>query len=168
MILFLCAIFFIFKSKKLHKGTLDKKKKHRIPDGKIMYSDLNVPAKPLFSGRYRIAGKPDYIVKEDSHYIPIELKSGYHSSPQKNHTLQLAAYCQLLEDNYGAFVPYGVIVYKNSDYKIPFDPRLRFELESVIKRMRGSLKNGKIELNHNDLAKCRFCSMRGYCTEKLV
>jgi len=147
---------------------LDKKKRYRIPDGKIMYSDLNVPAKPLFSRPYRVAGKPDYIVKENNHYIPIELKSGSYSSPQKNHMFQLAAYCQLLEDTYGAFVPYGIIVYKNSDYKIPFDPKLRFELESVIRTMRSSLKTGDVVLNHNDSNKCRFCSMRTYCNNKLV
>jgi len=147
---------------------LDKKKRYRIPDGKIMYSDLNVPAKPLFSRHYRVAGKPDYIVKENNHYIPIELKSGSYSSPQKNHMFQLAAYCQLLEDTYGAFVPYGIIVYKNSDYKIPFDPKLRFELESVIRTMRSSLKTGDVVLNHNDSNKCRFCSMRTYCNNKLV
>ena len=133
-----------------------------------MYSDLNIPAKPLFSRSYRVAGKPDYIVKENNHYIPIELKSGSYSSPQKNHMFQLAAYCQLLEDTYGTFVPYGMLVYNDSDYKIPFDPKLRFELESVIKTMRSSLKTGDVVLNHNDSNKCRFCSMRTYCDNKLV
>ncbi|MCK5113100.1 MAG: CRISPR-associated protein Cas4 [Thermoplasmatales archaeon] len=147
---------------------VSKKKKYRIPDGEITYSDLNIPAKALFSKRYRIAGKPDYIVKKNNRYIPIEVKSGSHANPQRNHILQLATYCQLIEDNYRGFVPYGIIIYKNSDFKIPFDPKLRFELESVINKIRGSLKNEKIVLNHNDPGRCRFCSMRSYCTEKLV
>ena len=166
--MFLFAIFFLFRSKKIHKNVINKKKKYRIPDGEITYSDLNIPAKPLFSKRYRIAGKPDYIVKKNNQYLPIELKSGSYPNPQKNHVLQLAAYCQLLEDNYRAFVPYGIIVYNNSDYKIPFDPRLRFELESVINKMRSLLKSGRIVLNHNDPGKCRFCSMRNYCKDKLT
>jgi len=100
--------------------------------------------------------------------VKIEVKSGSYPNPRKNHILQLATYCQLIEDNYRDFVPYGIIIYKNSDFKIPFDPKLRFELESVINKMRGSLKNGKAVLNHNEPGKCRFCSMRTYCEEKLV
>ena len=145
---------------------VQKKKQYRIPDGEITYSDLNVPAKALFSKRYRIAGKPDYIVKKNKYYIPIEVKSGSYSNPQKNHILQLATYCQLLEDNYGNLVPYGIIIYKNSDFKIPFDPKLRFELESIIHKIRKSI-NKNVVLNHNDPNKCRICSMRMYCKERL-
>lgn len=166
--LFLFAIFFISTAKKMRRNAVMKKRKYRIPEGKITYSDLNISAKTLFSKRYRIAGKPDYIVKKNNQYIPIEVKSGSYPQPQKNHALQLATYCQLVEENYGNFVPYGILVYKNSDFKIPFDPTLRFELESVINKMRGSLKNGKVALNHNDPGKCKYCSMRIYCKEKLV
>ncbi|MFW6121464.1 MAG: CRISPR-associated protein Cas4 [Petrotogales bacterium] len=129
---------------------------------------MNVPAKTLFSKRYRITGKPDYVVNKNNYCIPIEVKSGAHLHPQKNHILQLAAYCQLLEENFKVFVPYGMLVYENSDFKIPFDPPLRFELESVISKMKSSLKKGEITLNHNDPGKCRSCSMRMYCKKKLV
>jgi len=139
-----------------------------IPNGEILYSDLNVPAKPFFSARYRITGKPDYVVMEDNKYIPIELKSGFNNKPKQNHILQLATYCQLLEDCYGGFVPYGRLVYGNSDFVIPFDPGLRFELESVISKMKKSIKYGYVELNHNDINRCRNCSMRKYCLDKLA
>jgi CRISPR-associated exonuclease Cas4 len=152
----------------MHSNIIRKKRKYRIPEGRITYSDLNIPAKTLFSKRYRLTGKPDYIVKKNNHYIPIEVKSGSYPNPQKNHILQLATYCQLLEDNYGDFVPYGILIYKNTDFKIPFDPKLRFELESVINRMRNSLKIGKSVLNHNDPNRCKFCSMKIDCEEKIV
>lgn len=128
---------------------------------------MNIPAKALFSKRYRIAGKPDYIIKKDNYYIPIEVKSGSYLNPQKNHILQLATYCQLVEDNYGNFVPYGILKYKNSEFKIPFDPKLRFELESVINKMKNTL-NKKVVKNHNDPKKCKICSMNIYCTKKLI
>lgn len=128
-----------------------------------------MPAKSLFSKRYRIAGKPDYIVKRNNRYIPIEVKTGFHHEPQKNHIFQLAAYCQLLEDNYGGFVPYGILVYNNtSQYKIPFDPKLRFGLESTIKKMRYLLKTGEIIRNHNDPHRCKRCSVRTYCKTKMM
>ena len=122
----------------------------------------------MFSKRHKIAGKPDYIINKNNQFIPVELKSGSYINPRRNHVLQLATYCQLLEDTYKVFVPYGIIVYNNADFRIPFDPKLRFELESVINKIRVSLETGKVELNHNDPGKCRFCSMRNYCNSNLV
>jgi len=144
--------------------------KHKIQDGNIIYSDLNIPAKTLFSKRYRISGKPDYIIKKDGYHIPIELKTGQHHEPKKNHVFQLAAYCQILEENYGCFVPFGILVYKDTckQYKIPFDPKTRFELETAIKKMRHILKTKKNARNHNDLYKCKSCSMRRYCDKKII
>ncbi len=166
--LFASAVFFLAISRKIHNGAVCKKKQFRIPKGKVTYSDLNVPAKPFFSKRYRTTGKPDYVIIENDTYIPIELKSGSHHMPRKNHIMQLATYCQLLEDTYGVFVPYGRLVYNDSDFKIPFDPKLRFELESTITTMRSALHQGNVELNHNDFGKCRSCSMREYCIDKLI
>lgn len=142
---------------------------HKIQQGKIAYSDLNKPAKPLFSKRYRIAGKPDYILKRNNYYVPVEVKTGRQREPQKNHIFQLAAYCLLLEENYGGFVPYGILVYGASQqYKIPFDPKIRFELESTIKKMRNLLKTGEVMRNHNDPNKCENCSMGTYCDMKII
>lgn len=168
IIFLLCSVVFLFISKKIRSNVVSKKKKYRIPKGKITYSDLNVPAKPFFSNRYKITGKPDYIVFENDKYIPIEFKSGSYDMPKQNHILQLATYCQLLEDSYGDFVPYGRLVYSNSDFKIPFDPKLRFELELVISKMKKSIKYGNVELNHNNSGKCRKCSMKKHCTDNLI
>ena len=141
---------------------------YQIPKGKITYTDLNIPAKPFFSPRHRLVGKPDYVLQKDNHDIPIERKSGSSPSPQQSHRLQLAAYCQLLEDTYGGFVPYGVLVYNDTSYTIPYDPQLRFELESVITKMRNSLKQGGVTLNHQEARRCKACSMRRYCSKKLM
>jgi len=162
------AIFFLLVALKIHKNADQQRQIYRIPKGKITYSDLNLPGKILFSKRYKISGKPDYILKKNNELIPVEIKSGTYNQPQKNHILQLATYCQLVEDNYKNFVPFGLIVYKNHDFKIPFNPLLRFELESTIKKMRRDLKNNNIALNHNDPRKCKNCSMRFYCKSKLV
>lgn len=143
--------------------------KHKIQAGEITYSDLNTPAKPLFSKRYRISGKPDYIVKRNGHYFPVEIKTGDHYEPKKNHIFQLAAYCQILEENYGSFIPYGILVYSDTSqqFKIPFNPKMRFELESTVNKMRKSLKTSKIKRNHNDSKRCKSCSMRTYCDKKI-
>ncbi|UCH72388.1 MAG: CRISPR-associated protein Cas4, partial [Thermoplasmatales archaeon] len=136
--------------------------------GRITYSDLNTPAKTLFSKKYRVAGKPDYIVKKDEHLIPVEIKTGDHHELKKNHMFQIAAYCQILEENFRGFVPYGILIYTDTSkqYEIPFDPKLRFELESTINNMRRILKTKKVERNHNDFYRCNNCSMRKYCNKK--
>jgi CRISPR-associated exonuclease Cas4 len=145
------------------------KNKYNIPDGKITYQDLNMPAKPFFSKRYKITGKPDYIIKKNNNFIPIEVKTGTYSYAQENHILQLAAYCQLLEENYNRFVPYGILVYSDiSKFKIPFDPKTRFELESAIKNIRKVMKTGNISRNHNAIGKCKNCSMNQFCDFKLI
>jgi len=170
IILLLVAILFISKSKRVNRDVNKLKMKYKIQDGKITYSDLNKPAKPLFSKRYMISGKPDYIIKKNNLCIPVEMKTGYHNKPQKNHVFQLAAYCQLVEDNYNSFVPCGILVYNDTSqqYKIPFDPKIRFELESTVKKMRRLLKTGESVRNHNDPQRCKSCSMRTYCGIKII
>ena len=165
----LCIAMVIFISAKAFSARARQLKlQHSIPSGAITYTDLNRPAESLFSPRYRLAGKPDYIVQTADGHIPVEFKSGHHTFPQKNHILQLAAYCQLLEDQFGEFVPYGALVYNNKSHTIAFDPKLRFELETTMKQMRTMLKQGKIQMNHHDPHRCAVCSMRSYCSEKLV
>ncbi len=145
------------------------KKQHKIQKGKVTYSDLNKPGTPFFSKRYRITGKPDYVIKKGNRNIPVEFKTGRHDEPLKSHVLQLAAYCHLLEENYGAFVPYGILVYNNKfQYKISFDPKTRFELESTITKMRNLLKTQKIVRNHNDHFRCKSCSLSVYCEHRIL
>lgn len=116
-----------------------------------------------------ITGKPDYIVEKKGFKIPVELKTGYSVNPKSNHVYQLAAYCHLIEENYNSFVPYGVLVYSNScEYKIPFNPRIRLELENIIKNIRCSMKTNNISRNHNDSKKCISCSMRDHCKDKII
>jgi len=165
ILLMIGAVVLFAYATRIRFNIREEKKSFGIPDGMILYSDLNVPAAPLFSKRSRLAGKPDYIVQKENHCIPVEVKSGGGSHPHQSQVLQLAAYCQLLEDTSGMFVPEGILVYNNVPYTIPFDPKLRFELESVMKSMRASLRNGVVKRNHQEPGRCRHCSMKRYCTD---
>jgi len=159
----------ILISKIINLYTQKLKNNYKIQHGEISYSDLDRPGKPFFSKRYRITGKPDYVVKRNKRYIPVEIKIGSHNKPQKNHIFQLAGYCHLLEENYGGLVPYGILVYSDGDsYTVPFDPKIRFEFESTLKNMRHIMKTGNIIRNHDDSHKCKNCSMRTYCNNRLL
>jgi CRISPR-associated exonuclease Cas4 len=165
IILMIGAVVLFVGAIKIRFSVRDKKKSYGIPDGLILYSDLNVPAAPFFSKRSRLTGKPDYIIRRENHIIPVEVKSGRGPHPHHSQKLQLAAYCQILEDTSGVFVPEGILVYNNVPYTIPFDPRLRFELESVMKTMRASLRSGSVQRNHQESGRCHHCSMRRFCTD---
>jgi len=158
------TILFVYAIR-IRSNIREEKKLFGIPDGKILYSDLNVPAVPFFSKRSHLTGKPDYIVRKENYYVPVEVKSGRGLNPNQSQVLQLAAYCQLLEDTSDAFVPEGILVYNNVPYTIAFDPKLRFELESVMKSMRTSLRNSVVKRNHQEPGRCRHCSMKRYCTD---
>lgn len=136
--------------------------------GKIVYTDLDKPAKTIFSEKYRLAGKPDYIVKRKNNYIPIEVKKVESNSPFKNHILQLASYCLLLEDKFKKEVPFGVLVYsKGQQFKIPFDENLRRELSKIISNIKNSIRKKSVMRNHNFVNRCLFCSYRHVCNQKI-
>lgn len=162
LILIIISKFLKIKIKKLRNN-------HKIQQGKIIYSDLNIPEKSFFSKRYRLIGKPDYIVIKNKKYIPVEVKSGNHLTPKINHIYQLMAYCQLLEENFNSYTPYGIIVYTETakQFKINFDPKRRFELETIIKEIRTSLHYENIQRNHNEIKKCINCSIRTHCNQKV-
>ncbi len=163
------SVFFLLISNSLKKSIKKTKQKYKIQKGQIAYNDIGENVKPLFSKKYRIAGKPDYITKNNNSFIPVEFKSSTHFHPQKNHVMQLAAYCQLIEDNYNSFVPFGVLVYNSeSEFKIRFNPKIRYDLENTIKKMRYDLRTEHISLNHNDPNRCRACSMRKHCDKKII
>ena len=134
------------------KASLDKskvvkiRKKYGIPKGNITYTDLDKPAKPLFSAKHKLVGKPDYIVKRKEGHIPVEVKSSSVEIPYKSHIMQLAAYCLLVEDVYNAKVPYGIIVYGDRQFKIPYSNILKTRLIITIDEMRNCLRtNGRLK-----------------------
>ena len=157
------------------------RRRHGIPKGKVIYSDLDRPGVSLFSKKYGIVGKPDYIVKDRASKanIPVEIKSGQAKNPYRNHVLQLAAYCLLVEETFNKPVPYGIIVYVDGkQHKIHFDKTLRSDLLRTIAEMRRHLKdefpkyksskhpllNYRLNKRGNDHYKrCRFCSLQAEC-----
>ncbi len=167
--LLICTIILLTISSIINKKISLIKNTYNIQPGKLTYDDLSSLASPLFSKSLRITGKPDYVVKQNNKYIPVEVKTGLHFNPEKNHVYQLASYCHLIEENYRNLVTHGILVYfdTSQQFKIPFNPQLRFELESLIKEMRKTLKSGNVQRNHNSAKKCLNCSMKKHCHLKL-
>ena len=85
-------------------GILSKKK---------IYTDTeNNPGEILYSKTLSLSGKPDYLIKESGMVFPVEVKTGHTpNSPYVNHTMQLMAYCLLVEENYGIRPTGGFLKY---------------------------------------------------------
>lgn len=169
VILLVCGVIFTAQSSRRYKYVRTMRKEYGIPEGRILYTDLDKPAEPLFSEQLRLTGKPDFIVNFKGQYIPVEVKTSVTDSPYRNHVLQLAAYCLLVEEKYNEVIPFGVLVYGGGrQFRIPFAAYLRSQLITIMEEMRTKLASGTIQRNHNLIAKCQNCSMRVHCNQSIV
>jgi CRISPR-associated exonuclease Cas4 len=163
------ALAFRFLSRRDLKSANTMRLAYGIPAGKVIYSDLDRPAKALHSRLLGISGKPDYIVKgKGRSLIPVEIKSGRAEQPYKSHVMQLAAYCHLVEESYKRPVPYGIIVYSDGkQHMVNFDKSLRSELQATVGEMKRALQHECPPRRHSHKQKCRHCSFSGSCRHGL-
>lgn len=119
-------------------------------------------AKLLVAPTYDLHGKPDYIFETWclKRYIPLEIKSGRLKEDEEPHPgdiYQLVAYFLIIEDVYGKRPPYGKLVYANKTFKVRNTAKLRRELKSILKQMRGMLQ-GTCKVSANpSFATCKHC-----------
>jgi len=134
-----------------------------LRDG-VLYDDLLGSPAPLRSKKLNLAGRPDYILRDGDFLIPVEFKStNAPRKPYKNHILQLAAYCLLVEENFKVNVPAGILRYGDGkEFKIHFDESLRRELLDTIEEMNRIIESG-VEVPKSPSQKCDRCSLRKYC-----
>ena len=80
----------------------------------------------------------------------------------------MAAYCLLVESEYGRRPPYGLIHYADRTFAVNYTPELEDALVDTIEWMREDLADGQADRNHDDAARCRACSFAGHCDQRLV
>lgn len=143
-----------------------------LPQGRVTYLDTgawNRCERPLFSDRYRLTGKPDYLVQSSKGVIPVEVKSSAApTQPYEAHVLQLAAYCLLVEEQEGRAPPHGIIKYRDRAFEVEFSRGLRAELLSALDAMRQDLGAREVDRGHNEAGRCRGCGYREYCEQRLI
>jgi CRISPR-associated exonuclease Cas4 len=142
-----------------------------IPRGEVVYADTAgwAPAETLYSERFRLAGKPDYVVRVADALVPVEVKPGRRAEePYEGDVLQLAAYCLLLAETHGSRPAYGLLRYERRTFRIPFDAGLEQALLSVLQAMRADLRMTDVPRSHDDPVRCRSCGLREDCTQELV
>jgi len=136
-----------------------------VPAGAVRYSDTGdegeMPA-ALQARSYGLAGRPDYLVQQGRQVIPVEVKSrAAPPAPHYSHVLQLAAYCLLVEENYGR-PDYGILRYADRSFHIPYTPELRQEVIETLAQMRDLSTAGEAPTGRQT-ARCRQCGYREDC-----
>jgi CRISPR-associated exonuclease Cas4 len=121
--------------------------------------------KALFSSKYLLTGRPDYIIKSPTGtLIPVELKSTSLKTrePYESHILQVIAYCTLIEECYGRRPEYGIIQYSDGYcYKVPYTDLHKNMLLNVISKIR---KNIIQPVADSRCVKCSFNNLCPYAT----
>jgi CRISPR-associated exonuclease Cas4 len=142
-----------------------------VPVGRVVYDDTGAWQEcpiPLFSQRYLLAGKPDYIVARGDHLIPVEVKPRRVARrPYLSDVLQLAAYCLLIEENFEQTPPYAILKYATDTFPMEYTPQLRRQLLTTMESMRRDLTNAEVAPNHHSPRRCRACGYREHCGESL-
>jgi CRISPR-associated exonuclease Cas4 len=80
----------------------------------------------------------------------------------------LAAYCLLVEEEFGTPPPYGLIHYDDATIRIPFDRQLRRFLLDTLDEMRGARTLASVDRDHDSPQKCLRCGQRANCSQRLA
>lgn len=144
-----------------------------LPQGRIVYVDTGAWGrleKPLFSNRLQLTGKPDYLVRDGSQVVPVEVKSSRAPAggPYESHIYQLAAYCALVDEAVGRRPAYGLIKYADKTWAVDYTQTLEAQLESLLDEIRGNGAATNVVRSHNSAARCRACGFWEVCDERLV
>ncbi len=173
LIIFFVLLFLVIINRKPIKKL---KSKSLAPFGyRLFYTDQNTRTKRnnviykriLYSQKYNIQGKPDFIYKKFKTCYIIELKSGSIKDEPMPHTgdlMQLVAYFLIIEDLFGYKVKKGKLIYSDYCFVVRNTRRLRKTVLSILEDMRCMLKTGKGEANCS-FVHCRYCMCKNTVCE---
>ena len=154
----LLILFFLLKSTQVPK---------QVYKSKAIYSDHKERLeKALFSKKYNLKGKPDFILHTKDGLLPLEIKSTPRpEQPYFSHVMQLISYCLLMEEERNIRSKYGFIQYKGGQpFYIPYTEKMKAYLIKIMDEMRYYLDSG-IQPVANRRYKCEKCSYKEDCFE---
>ncbi len=162
---------FLYRSMRNMEIAMAVRAKYRLGQSGLPYVDSEAEKPKVFqSAKLGLAGRPDAVLLAGDIHVPVEVKTGRTPrGPLFSHILQVAAYCVLMEEEYGKPPPYGVIRYEQASHEIEYNADLRGMVLRKLEEMRGLLaKGGGAHRNHNRPGKCIGCSRRAACPERLA
>jgi CRISPR-associated exonuclease Cas4 len=142
-----------------------------LPGGKVIYTDTGAwekVEKPLYDPITEISGRPDYLVRQGKQFIPVEVKSGRTpESPYDSHIYQLAAYCLLVEREFGKRPPYGIIHYQDRSFSVEYTSELEHALLDLLTEIRQDDGRRNVNRSHQVPGRCRGCGFAHHCDQVL-
>lgn len=143
-----------------------------LPWARVVQSDTSADRtleRPLFSRRYGLTGKPDYLITHGKALIPVEVKPGRRAAtPYHSDLMQLAAYCLLVEEQFGQAPPYGLLRYADATFRLDYTATVRTELLSILADMHDLLDADDVERDHEEAQRCNACGFRTMCEDSLA
>ncbi|MFW3146065.1 MAG: PD-(D/E)XK nuclease family protein [Thermoplasmatota archaeon] len=171
------AVFFFWRAS-THRRTaeLGRRKLNLPRDSRILQvDDLGKNGrKPLVSKKHFLIGLPDMVIEEKDLMIPVEVKTGkIPPKPHFSHIMQIGAYLILMDQKFKQQTPYGYIEYSpdrthRKRFQIEWDMVTKALVLSKVSEIRDAERTGEAHRNHNREGKCRYCSRRNNCPERLV
>ncbi|MCS6883191.1 MAG: CRISPR-associated protein Cas4 [Oscillochloridaceae bacterium] len=143
-----------------------------LPWGRVAAMDVGAGRpleRPLVAMRYRLAGKPDYLIERGGAVIPVEVKPGRRAPrPYDSDLMQLAAYCLLVEETTGRAPPWGFLRYADATFRLAYTPAVRRRLVALLDEMQALLDADDVSRSHDDPRRCAGCGFRTLCDDALA
>lgn len=132
-----------------------------IPGYHTIYCKEKTDTIKLYSKKYDLTGKPDYIFKLNwgKSLVPVKLKNkeiGGANKPFSGDILQLAAYFLIIEEVYNTRPKFGRLIYKDWMFEIKNVRYFRDEVKLTLDNMRCMLSTGKGSIR-DKYAVCSNC-----------
>ena len=164
------ASMFLYWSMRSAEQARATRERYEIAAGSLVYVDSEREKPKLFvSARYGLSGRPDAVLLDGDIHIPVEVKTGRTPrGPLFSHILQIAAYCLLMEEEFGKAPPYGVIRYGDGSHDIEYNEDLKRLVLQKMGEMHACITKGEAHRNHSRPGKCLHCSRRSVCPERLA
>ena len=169
LLCFILAIALYFASERRQKSA-------GIPGGRLIYTDTRswrALEEPLYDPELNLVGKPDYLVEKGEQVIPVEVKTSRPPDvPYDSHLYQLAAYCLLVQQIYGARPPYGILHYSDNSrstrtFKVNYTLAMEQSISQLIHEMRQREKRTDVARSHEIVGRCTRCGYRSTCDQRL-
>ncbi|HUS15039.1 MAG TPA: PD-(D/E)XK nuclease family protein [Chloroflexia bacterium] len=142
-----------------------------LPAARVVYTDAGAQQRAtesLFSRRYGLVGKPDYLLEDDGAILPVEVKPTRRATqPYDGDVLQLLAYCLLVEEHH-ARPPYGLLRYAETTFRIDYTDAARAHLLAAIAEIQAARGGGELDRSHDDARRCAYCMFAEVCDQSLA
>lgn len=152
----LLILFILLKSTKVPTS---------VYKSKTIYSDhKEKPIEALFSSKFGLVGKPDFILHTKDGLLPLEIKhSNRPNQPYFSHVMQLISYCLLIEEAKGTKPKYGFIQYGGGQpFAVPYTENMKSFLIKTMNEMRSYIDSGESPKPIRRY-KCEKCSYNKDC-----